>query len=84
MIHRKLLIALIVAAGALAPAAVTSVQAQGLHIEIGDRPYYNHGPYYVHHGRRMVWVPGHWTHHHHVWVHGQYVVRDTGYHPYWH
>lgn len=78
MINRKLLIALLVAASALVPAAITSVQAQGIHVEIGDRGYYNHGNYYMDHGRRMVWVPGHWTRHHRVWVHGHYERRGGG------
>ena len=46
-------------------------------VEVGDRPYYVHGPgYYV--GRTYyVWKPGHWRvrNGQRVWVHGHYVVR---------
>jgi hypothetical protein len=46
-------------------------------VEIGDRPYYTHGPgYYV--GRTYyVWRPGHWANRHgqRVWIRGHYVVR---------
>jgi len=46
-------------------------------VEIGDRPYYTHGPgYYV--GRTYyVWKPGHWATRHgqRVWIRGHYVVR---------
>ena len=46
-------------------------------VEIGDRPYYTHGPgYYV--GRTYyVWRPGHWrwVNGQRVWVRGHYVVR---------
>ena len=46
-------------------------------VEVGDRPYYVHGPgYYVGHSY-YVWKPGHWRvrHGQRVWVHGHYVVR---------
>ncbi|PYK64117.1 MAG: hypothetical protein DME50_15325 [Verrucomicrobia bacterium] len=46
-------------------------------VEIGDRPYYTHGPgYYVGHSY-YVWRRGHWTYRHgqKVWIHGHYVVR---------
>jgi WXXGXW repeat (2 copies) len=46
-------------------------------VEVGDRPYYTHGPgYYV--GRNYyVWKRGHWAvrNGHKVWIHGHYVVR---------
>ena len=46
-------------------------------VEIGDRPYYTHGPgYYV--GRTYyVWRPGHWANRsgQRVWIRGHYVVR---------
>jgi hypothetical protein len=46
-------------------------------VEVGDRPYYTHGPgYYV--GRTYyVWRPGHWAWRHgqKVWIRGHYVVR---------
>lgn len=73
MIHKKLLLAAVIAASALV--SVATSQAQHLSIEIGDRGYYNHGPYYYANGYRMVWVPGHWGHHHR-WVHGYYVRRE--------
>ena len=46
-------------------------------VEVGDRPYYTHGPgYYV--GRTYyVWRPGHWSRRYgrSVWIRGHYVVR---------
>jgi hypothetical protein len=44
---------------------------------VDDRPYYVRGPYYLEHGRRYVWVNGHWTRRNgrRVWVHGHYVLR---------
>jgi hypothetical protein len=46
-------------------------------VEVGDRPYYTHGPgYYV--GRTYyVWRPGHWANRNgqRVWIRGHYVVR---------
>ena len=46
-------------------------------VEIGDRPYYTHGPgYYV--GRTYyVWRPGHWGWRggQRVWIRGHYVIR---------
>ncbi|MEO5717569.1 MAG: hypothetical protein ABIR29_03245 [Chthoniobacterales bacterium] len=46
-------------------------------VAVGDRPYYNRGPYYVQYGRHYAWVPGHWARHHgrRVWVHGHYAPR---------
>jgi len=49
----------------------TAVQAAGISVEIGDRPYYSHGPRYWSGEWEMVWVPGHWSEGHH-WVHGHY------------
>ena len=59
-----------------------SVMALGISIEIGDRPYYNRGPYYLEHGHRWDWVPGHWSYRHHqrVWIHGHYANRGRHYH----
>ena len=70
----KLLLAALLCAGALAP---MTTQAVGISIEIGDRGYYNHGPWYWNNGARWYWVPGHWVwrYHHRVWVHGYYVPR---------
>ena len=52
-----------------------TADAARVFIEIGDRPYYVHGPWYWSHGYRWCWVPGHWRyrHHHRVWIHGHYV-----------
>ena len=46
-------------------------------VAVGDRPYYNRGPYYVEYGRHYVWVPGHWARQHgrRVWIHGHYALR---------
>jgi len=62
-------------AGAFTPP--TTTKAAGVFIEIGDRPYYSHGPWYWEGGYRRYWVPGHWAwrHHHRFWVHGYYVRR---------
>lgn len=49
-----------------------TANAIGISIEIGDRPYY-YGPSYWDDGYLWVWVPGHWTEHHHEWIHGHYV-----------
>ena len=48
-----------------------AVQAQGISIEIGDRPYYRHGPRYWAGDYQMIWVPGHRSGRH--WVHGHYI-----------
>jgi hypothetical protein len=60
---------------AIAAASLTfggAVQAQGIRIELGDRPYYSHGPRYWAGEYEMIWVPGHWSDHGHHWIHGQY------------
>lgn len=69
MIKNKLLLVAIIAASILTPAAV---RAQGISIQIGDRPFYNHGPRYWDNDYEMIWVPGHMSRHGH-WIHGQYV-----------
>ncbi len=53
-----ILLAMLAAMAPMANAVIVSV-------EVGDRPYYVHGPgYYV--GRvYWVWIPGHWRWHHH-------------------
>ena len=68
------LLAALLCAGAIAP---TPSQAIGFSIEIGDRPYYRHGPWYWNNGARWYWIPGHWAwrHHHRFWVHGHYAPR---------
>lgn len=43
----------------------------GISIELGDRPYYSHGPRYWEGEYEMIWIPGHWSDGHH-WVHGHY------------
>ena len=50
----------------------TALQAEGLRIEIGDRPFYNHGPRYWEGDNEMIWVAGHWSEHGHHWIHGHY------------
>ena len=73
--YLMILLGVLLCAGALTP--MTTAKAAGVYVEIGDRPYYNHGPYYWRHGYRWVWVPGHyrWHHHYRVWVHGYYARR---------
>ncbi|MGI9086146.1 MAG: hypothetical protein ACR2HH_00140 [Chthoniobacterales bacterium] len=73
MIHKKLLIGALAVASAIVPVATT--QAQHLSIELGDRGYYNHGPFYYSEGYRMVWIRGHWGSRHR-WVHGHYARRE--------
>jgi len=70
MIKNKLLLVAIIAASILTPAAV---RAQGISIQIGDRPFYNHGARYWAGDYEMVWVPGHMSRYGHHWIHGQYV-----------
>jgi len=72
--HHKLLVAAILATSAIVPAATS--EAGRISIEIGDRPYYNRGPYYVQSGYRYVWVPGHWSRNRRHWIHGRYVKRN--------
>jgi hypothetical protein len=72
MITKKLLLAAIAATSIILPAALP---AQEFRIELGDRPYYRHGPRYWAGDYEMVWVPGHWSHYRHQWIHGHY-VRD--------
>ena len=52
----------------------SSAQAIGISINVGDRPYYNRGPFYWDGGHRWVWVQGHYGRHRH-WMHGHYVRR---------
>ena len=70
-----ILLGVLFCAGAII--APTPAQAIGFSIEIGDQPYYRHGPYYWHQGVRWYWVPGHseWRHGHRVWIHGHYAPR---------
>lgn len=68
--YRKILIALFLMVSALVPVANT--YAQHITVEVGDRPYYSHGPGYWEGGHKLVWVPGHWNYHHTHWIHGHY------------
>jgi hypothetical protein len=68
MIMKKLLLVGTLATSILLPA---TVPAQSFSIEIGDQPYYRHGPRYWSGDYEMVWVPGHRSEHH--WVHGHYI-----------
>ena len=58
----------------LVPAAV---QAQGISIELGDRPFYRHGPRYWAGDYEMIWVPGHRSRVTRRWVHGRYVRSEN-------
>jgi hypothetical protein len=59
--------------------AMLPQRAEALRIDvaIGDRPYYNHGPWYWNNGARWYWIPGHWgwRYHHRVWIRGHYAPR---------
>ncbi len=70
MIKNKLLLVAIIAASILTPAAV---RADGISIQIGDRPFYNHGARYWDGDFEMVWVPGHMSRFGHHWIHGKYI-----------
>lgn len=54
---------------------VSTANALILNIDIGDQPYYVHGPGYWYGGGYYYWVPGHWGPYHHRWYHGHYVRR---------
>ena len=69
MIKNKLLLIAVISASILTPAAL---RAQGISIQIGDRPFYTHGARYWDRDYEMVWVPGHMSRDGH-WIHGQYV-----------
>ena len=75
MIKSKLLLAAILVTSILLPAAV---RASTIDIQVGDRPYYNHGPHYWQGDYQMVWTPGHMHNGH--WVHGQYVRGEHRHH----
>jgi hypothetical protein len=70
MIKNKLLLVAIIVTSILLPAAV---RAQSIEIQIGDRPFYNHGPRYWAGDSEMVWVPGHMSRSGHYWIHGHYI-----------
>ena len=69
-----LLAALICAGGVMFPKTAEAIR---FNIEIGDRPYYTHGPWYWNNGARWYWIRGHWSwrHHHRVWIQGHYAPR---------
>jgi hypothetical protein len=69
MIKNKLLLVAIIAMSLLLPAAV---RAEGIEIQVNDRPFYNHGPRYWAGDYEMTWAPGHMGDGHH-WIHGHYV-----------
>lgn len=76
MMRKKLVLliaVLVCGSGIFAPIA----KAISFEINVGDRPYYHHGPGYWSGGYYYVWIPGHWSwrHHHRVWIHGHYRVR---------
>jgi hypothetical protein len=75
---KKLL--LLVAIGVTSLTFGTPVKAAGLSIEIGDRPYYSHGPRYWEGDYEMIWIPGHWSEHGHHWIHGHYRRGEHRYH----
>jgi hypothetical protein len=50
----------------------TTANAFSINIDVGDQPYYTHGPRYWARGAYWCWVPGHWNRHHTVWIHGHY------------
>lgn len=67
-------VALLLAALFCISGFANTANAIGISINIGDRPYYTHGPRYWARGAYWCWVPGHWRwrHHHQIWVHGHY------------
>jgi hypothetical protein len=70
MIKNKLLLVAIIGTSILIPAAL---RADGVSIQIGDRPFYNHGARYWNGDYAMIWVPGHMSRYGHHWIHGHYV-----------
>ena len=50
----------------------TTANAISISIDVGDQPYYTHGPRYWTRGAYWCWIPGHWNRHHTVWIHGHY------------
>jgi hypothetical protein len=73
------LLAVLLCAGAFAP---MTTEAIGISIYVGDRSYYNHGPWYWNNGVRWYWSPGYWAwrHHRRVWIPGRYAPRH---HRHW-
>jgi len=81
MINKTLLLAAIAASLIFGTALRANA---GIHIEIGDRPYYSHGPRYWEGDYEMIWVPGHWSEHGHHWIHGHYRRGEHRYHRHHH
>ncbi len=79
MIKHKLLLVALLGASILIP--IGAVQAQSISIEIGDRPYYRHGPRYWAGDYEMIWVPGHRSGRR--WVHGHYIRGENRRHHRW-
>ena len=75
---KKLL--LLVAIGVTSLTFGTAVKAAGISIELGDRPYYSHGPRYWAGEYEMIWVPGHWSAHRQHWIHGHYIRGEHRHH----
>jgi hypothetical protein len=67
--QKQLLLVAVIAASILTPAAV---RANGISIQIGDRPFYNHGARYWDGDYEMIWVPGHMSRFGQHWIHGHY------------
>jgi len=78
-LYLMILLGVVLCTGACAPVVVQGPPppVATVAVEVGDQPYYVHGPYYVTRGQRWVWVGGHWAfrHHQRVWIHGHYVLR---------
>ncbi len=66
--YHKMLLTILLAIAGLIP---TATSYAGIHIEVGDRGFFNRGNFYVEGGNRYVWVPGHWGPRHR-WIHGHY------------
>ena len=69
MMRTRFLIVIAVIVAAIMPSVAN---AGRISIEIGDRPFYK-GATYWDRDWEMVWVPGHWSRHHHEWIHGHYI-----------
>ncbi len=65
-------LALLLAALSCMSGFITTANAIGISINVGDQPYYTNGPRYWARGAYWCWVPGHWNRRHTVWIHGHY------------
>lgn len=70
---KKKIVLLLAAAASLGP--VLPASAVSIEIDVRDRPYAIHGPFYYVGRTHYVWVPGHWNRRHTRWIRGHYVVR---------